>query len=74
MLYVTTFKNSSGLQFAMAGSALTLAGVIVLAPLLSRPFVNLCGRLAVRLAGVSGKLARENALRNPRRTAATAPP
>ncbi|WP_192939072.1 ABC transporter permease, partial [Streptomyces cinnamoneus] len=51
---------------------LTLAGVIVLAPLLSRPFVNLCGRLAVRLAGVSGKLARENALRNPRRTAATA--
>ncbi|MEV5241166.1 FtsX-like permease family protein [Streptomyces cinnamoneus] len=72
MLYVTTFKNSSGLTYAMAGSALTLAGVIVLAPLLSRPFVGLFGRLAVRLSGISGKLAQQNALRNPRRTAATA--
>ncbi|QSY51011.1 MULTISPECIES: ABC transporter permease [Streptomyces] len=72
MLYVTTFKNSSGMQYAMAGSALTLAGVIVLAPLLSRPFVHLFGRLAIRLSAVSGKLARQNALRNPRRTAATA--
>ncbi|MFF7727411.1 ABC transporter permease [Streptomyces sp. NPDC008001] len=76
MLYVTTFRNSSGLQYAMAGSALTLAGVIVLAPLLSRPFVRLAGRLLgklpARVSGVSGRLAKENALRNPRRTAATA--
>ncbi|MET9644765.1 ABC transporter permease [Streptomyces syringium] len=72
MLYVTTLRDSGGLTAAMAGSALTLAGVIVLAPLLSRPFVNLFGRLAVRLFGVSGKLATQNALRNPRRTAATA--
>ncbi|MFF4157431.1 ABC transporter permease [Streptomyces sp. NPDC001678] len=72
MLYVTKFKDSDGISFAMAGSALTLAGLIVLAPLLSRPVVRFFGRLAIRLAGVSGKLARENALRNPRRTAATA--
>ncbi|MFI9236742.1 ABC transporter permease [Streptomyces sp. NPDC053079] len=72
MLYVTTLRTSGGLTTAMAGSALTLAGVIVLAPLLSRPFVNLFGRLTVRFCGVSGKLAKENALRNPRRTAATA--
>ncbi|MEU1311361.1 ABC transporter permease [Streptomyces cinnamoneus] len=72
MLYVTTLRTSSGLTTAMAGSALTLAGVIVLAPLLSRPFVNLFGRLTARFSGVSGKLAKENALRNPRRTAATA--
>ncbi|GAA2717162.1 ABC transporter permease [Streptomyces luteosporeus] len=72
MLYVTTFKDSSGMQYAMAGSALTLTGLIVLAPLLSRPVVRLFGGLAIRLAGVSGKLARQNALRNPRRTAATA--
>ncbi|WP_372409687.1 ABC transporter permease [Streptomyces luteireticuli] len=72
MLYVTTFRDSSGLQAAMAGSALTLAGVIVLAPLLSRPFVAAFGRVTDRLTGVSGKLARRNALRNPRRTAATA--
>ncbi|MEU3351618.1 FtsX-like permease family protein [Streptomyces sp. NPDC037389] len=72
MLYVTKFKDSGGIDYAMAGSALTLAGLIVLAPLLSRPVVRLFGRLAVRVAGISGKLARENALRNPRRTAATA--
>ncbi|MCC3773941.1 ABC transporter permease [Streptomyces sp. UNOB3_S3] len=72
MLYVTKFKDSGGINYAMAGSALTLAGLIVLAPLLSRPVVRFFGRLAIRLAGVSGKLARENALRNPRRTAATA--
>ncbi|GHF13147.1 ABC transporter permease [Streptomyces morookaense] len=72
MLYVTTLRDSGGLTVAMAGSALTLAGVIVLAPLLSRPFVHLFGKAATRFSGVSGKLAKENALRNPRRTAATA--
>ncbi|MFC5721310.1 ABC transporter permease [Streptomyces gamaensis] len=72
MLYVTTLRDSGGLTAAMAGSALTLTGIIVLAPLLSRPFVRLFGRATRRLAGVNGKLAQENALRNPRRTAATA--
>ncbi len=72
MLYTTTFRDREGLVPAMAGSALVLTGAIVLAPLLSRPFMKLFGRLAVRVSGVSGKLARENALRNPRRTAATA--
>ncbi|GGO95848.1 ABC transporter permease [Wenjunlia tyrosinilytica] len=72
MLYVATLKDSGGLVPAMAGSALTMAGVIVLAPLLSRPMVSLAGRVSTRLFGVTGKLAKENALRNPRRTAATA--
>ncbi|QLE74047.1 ABC transporter permease [Streptomyces rectiverticillatus] len=72
MLYVTTLKDSDGLPTAMAGAALTMAGVIVLAPLLSRPIVHLFARATGRLTGISGKLAKENALRNPRRTAATA--
>ncbi|MEW2035338.1 FtsX-like permease family protein [Streptomyces roseifaciens] len=72
MLYITTLKDSDGLQLAMAGAALTMGGVIVLAPLLSRPFVRLFARATGRMTGVSGKLAKENALRNPRRTAATA--
>ncbi|MER5564069.1 FtsX-like permease family protein [Streptomyces sp. NPDC002506] len=74
MLYVATLKDAAGnnLQIAMLGSALTLLGVIVLAPLLSRPLISLAGRVTPRLFGVSGKLARQNALRNPRRTAATA--
>ncbi|MHC0429621.1 ABC transporter permease [Streptomyces sp. O3] len=72
MLYVSTLDDSDGLAPAMLGSALTLTGMIVLAPLLSRPLVSLAGRATGRLFGVSGKLARRNALRNPRRTAATA--
>ncbi|WP_156725381.1 ABC transporter permease [Streptomyces apocyni] len=72
MLYVTTLDGSEGLGPAMLGSALTLTGMIVLAPLLSRPLVSLAGQVTGRLFGVSGKLAKENALRNPRRTAATA--
>ncbi|MET7800943.1 ABC transporter permease [Streptomyces decoyicus] len=72
MFYVTTLKSSDDLPVAMAGSLLTLTGVIILAPLLSRPLVSLAGVVTTRLFGIGGKLAKENALRNPRRTAATA--
>ncbi|RLL68196.1 ABC transporter permease [Streptomyces sp. Z26] len=74
MLYVSAQDGDvdANLPPAMLGSVLTMTGMIVLAPLLSRPLVNLAGALTSRLFGVSGKLAKENALRNPRRTAATA--
>ncbi|WP_407549893.1 ABC transporter permease [Streptomyces sp. Pv4-95] len=72
MLWVSTLKSGDDLPIAMAGSMLTLTGVIILAPLLSRPLVSLAGLVTTRLFGVGGKLAKENALRNPRRTAATA--
>ncbi|MHB6910284.1 ABC transporter permease [Streptomyces sp. DB-54] len=74
MLYVSTFRTNSQshVQIAMLGSGLTMSGMIVLAPLLSRPLITLAGKVTTRWFGVSGKLAKENALRNPRRTAATA--
>ncbi|MWA07924.1 ABC transporter permease [Streptomyces sp. BA2] len=53
------------------GFVLVLIGVCVLTPLLSR-LVIAAFTPALRLFGISGKLARQNALRNPRRTAATA--
>ncbi|MFG2288514.1 ABC transporter permease [Streptomyces sp. NPDC048595] len=71
MLYVSTLKSGDDLPTAMLGSALTLLGMIILAPLLSRPLVSLAGLVTIRLFGIGGKLAKENALRNPRRTAAT---
>ncbi|WP_432003328.1 ABC transporter permease [Streptomyces sioyaensis] len=71
MFYVTTLKSSDDLPIAMAGSMLTMTGVIILAPLLSRPLVSLAGLVTTRLFGIGGKLAKQNALRNPRRTAAT---
>ncbi|MFE3886712.1 ABC transporter permease [Streptomyces lydicus] len=74
MLHVSTFRITSKehLQIAMLGSGLTVSGMIVLAPLLSRPLITLAGKVTTRWFGVTGKLAKENALRNPRRTAATA--
>ncbi|MFF0415396.1 ABC transporter permease [Kitasatospora sp. NPDC004745] len=54
------------------GAGALLIGVFVLTPLLSRPLIALFAPLLRRLYGTPGKLARENAVRNPRRTAATA--
>lgn len=53
------------------GAGLLLIGVFVLTPLLSRPVVAAAAPL-LRPLGVTGRLARQNAVRNPRRTAATA--
>ncbi|MFJ9458502.1 ABC transporter permease [Kitasatospora sp. NPDC101447] len=54
------------------GAGALLIGVFVLTPLLSRPLINLFAPLLRALYGTPGKLAKENAIRNPRRTAATA--
>ncbi|MFD9903842.1 ABC transporter permease [Streptomyces sp. NPDC059063] len=59
-------------NYVMAGGAgVVLVGVIVLTPLLSRPFIAASAPL-LRPLGVTGKLARLNSVRNPRRTASTA--
>ncbi|MEE6267599.1 ABC transporter permease [Streptomyces diastatochromogenes] len=62
---------SDGKTTMGAGAALLLIGVFVLTPLLSRPLIALASPV-LRLFGISGVLARQNAVRNPRRTAATA--
>ena len=72
VLYGAHLGGSSGRLPVGAGAGLILIGAFVLTPLLSRPLIALVGPLFARLYGVSGKLAKQNALRNPRRTAATA--
>jgi putative ABC transport system permease protein len=57
---------------AMAGAAATLAGFVALGPAAARPAVTVLGGPIAAMRGISGRLARDNALRNPRRTAATA--
>ncbi|MFD4857851.1 ABC transporter permease [Streptomyces atratus] len=64
--------GSSGRTLIGVGAFLALIGVIVLIPLLSRPVIALVRPSLKRLFGVSGKLAAQNAVRNPRRTGATA--
>ncbi|MGV4926987.1 ABC transporter permease (plasmid) [Streptomyces sp. BHT-5-2] len=73
LVSLTGAKDASveNLQSALLGCGVLAVAMIVLAPLLARPMVRLTGRLTGRFGAV-GRLARENALRDPRRTAATA--
>lgn len=64
--------GSGGRELVAGGAGAALIGIFILIPLLSRPLIALIGPLLSRLFGVSGKLAQQNAVRNPRRTAATA--
>ncbi|MEI7032444.1 ABC transporter permease [Streptomyces pratensis] len=64
--------GTNGRYLIAAGAFFALIGVIVLIPLLSRPVIALVRPLLKKLFGVSGKLASQNAVRNPRRTGATA--
>jgi putative ABC transport system permease protein len=53
------------------GAALVFVGVALLSPAAARPLARVIGAPFPRIAGMSGKLGRQNAMRNPRRTAAT---
>ena len=63
-------EDSAGLVGLSA--ALVFVGVVLLSPVLGRPVAGVLGWPVARLAGPVGRLSRENARRNPRRTAATA--
>lgn len=60
------------LWLAGLGAVLALAAFVVLGPVASSAAVRVLGAPLDRLRGVTGGLARRNALRSPRRTAATA--
>ena len=60
------------IQLLGLGVALVFISLFVLGPLLARPISRLLGGPLVRWRGASGALARENAMRNPKRTARTA--
>src|SRR5918996_628365 len=71
LIYGLFGTPDNALQLVGAGVALTFIGIAMLTPLIARPVAATIGK-PVRALGVPGKLARENAIRNPRRTAATA--
>jgi putative ABC transport system permease protein len=67
-LFAETSRAAQSIGF---GAALTFLGIAMLSPLVARPVARVLGAPLRRL-GVPGRLGRENAMRNPRRTAATA--
>ena len=64
--------TSGTVPMVLLGALAGFLGVATLSPVLARPVVRVLGRVLPRLTGARGQLARENAVRNPRRTAATA--
>jgi putative ABC transport system permease protein len=54
------------------GAVLVFLGIAMLAPVISKPVVRVLGAPYAKLFGLPGRLAQQNAMRNPRRTAATA--
>ncbi|MEV6959233.1 ABC transporter permease [Streptomyces sp. NPDC051207] len=71
VLAATTMNGSDGQAPMGLGAVLLIIGVFILTPLLSRPMIAAAAPV-LRVFGISGKLARQNSVRNPRRTAATA--
>ena len=73
MLFAGLFGSFSKAVLVMGiGAGLTFIGVAVIAPFFSRGFGRIFGAPLPRLFGVPGRLAQENAIRKPRRMAATA--
>lgn len=69
---LTGILVSPSLLLAGLGAVLALVAFVVLGPVASSTAVRVLGSPLDRLRGVTGGLARRNALRSPRRTAATA--
>jgi putative ABC transport system permease protein len=71
MLVLGLFGNS-GLLFVGLGMAVVFLGVAILGPVIAAPMSSALGLPIRRIKGITGELARENAMRNPKRTSATA--
>src|SRR4051794_3562394 len=71
---VVTASHNAGSAMAMAGlgSLLTVIGAVLIGPIVARLATALIGIPITMFGGQSGKLARRNSMRNPKRTAGTA--
>ena len=72
LLYGLLGSPSNAFTMVGSGALLVFFGVAILGRTISLPMSRVIGLPLPRLRGVAGKLARENAMRNPKRTAATA--
>jgi putative ABC transport system permease protein len=71
LLYGLFGNQSNAGSLIGLGAAATFVGIAILLPLGARPLAGAIGT-PIRRLGIQGKLGRENAMRNPRRTASTA--
>lgn len=69
---VTATETSSAASLLALGVVLTLIATVIAGPLLVRPVIRVLGGAFPALFGSVGRMSQRNALRNPRRTGATA--
>lgn len=73
VLFIGLFSSvSNGIAFVGLGAVLVFVGAFVLGPLFARVTALLIAAPLPRFKGMTGTLARQNAARNPKRTATTA--
>jgi putative ABC transport system permease protein len=72
LLVFGLFSSGGNLPAVGAGMAVVFLGVAILGPMLAGPISSVLGAPIRRIKGIPGALARENAMRNPKRTSATA--
>ena len=65
-------SSNAALSLVGIGALLVFLGAAMLSPRLVPPIARLASAPIVRMAGLTGQLARENSIRNPGRTAVTA--
>jgi len=71
-LFGATDDANAAAGLVGGGAVATLFGVAMFSPRLVRPLASVCGWPLEKLRGIIGRLARENAVRKPGRTAVTA--
>jgi putative ABC transport system permease protein len=64
--------NAKNIKLIGVGAITLFVGVSALGPIVARPFAALTGWPMARVRGMAGALARQNAMRNPKRTTRTA--
>ncbi|TPQ18471.1 ABC transporter permease [Streptomyces sporangiiformans] len=69
---VTAKETASASSLLLLGVVLTLVATVIAGPLLVRPVIRVLGGLFPAVFGSIGRMSQRNALRNPRRTGATA--
>src|SRR3954463_4883283 len=67
-----SFSSNAALSFVGGGALATFLGVALVSPYLVRPLASVIGRPFESTRGITGRLARENTIRQPGRTAVTA--
>jgi putative ABC transport system permease protein len=64
--------NATDINVVGIGAVLFFLAMVILGPVLARPVASAIGKPIAKLRGTSGVVARQNAMRNPQRTARTA--